>query len=360
MECIMNELFEKLNIDNAVWQLTKNTKYYQITFFVETNARHELILSTLNEWGIGQRNNSCMSMIPIPIYNQSTTKTVELDPRTELIAEQKQTTWDKFVKSAHARYNVAKIVERVKRDATLTFDFVTLIIVAGMLASFGLIENSTTTLTSSMLISPLMGPVIATLFGIVIKDHALIRFGLVNEVIGILLATAIGFSFGLIICSLDSEYAYGSKRALTTEMISRCELHSVLIGVFTASFTGAAAAISVLGDNVGSLVGVAISVSLLPPAVNAGIFCALAVLYKLNENDENLYSKVVTTNYYSNHQSIELTVYGAISMLLTIVNVLCILFVGVIILRIKEVSPLTRNQSQLWKHDIKVARDYNR
>lgn len=58
--------------------------------------------------------------------------------------------------SVHARYNVSKIVQRVKEDATLTFDFVTLILVAGMLAAFGLIENDSTTVTSSMLISPLM------------------------------------------------------------------------------------------------------------------------------------------------------------------------------------------------------------
>lgn len=123
--------------------------------------------------------------------------------------------------SVHARYNVAKIVKRVKEDATLTFDCVTLILVAGMLAAFGLLENDPTTVTSSMLISPLMGPIIATIFGIVIKDRALIRFALINEVIGILLATLIGFVFGLIICSIDSEYAYGSKAALTSEMIKR-------------------------------------------------------------------------------------------------------------------------------------------
>lgn len=45
-----------------------------------------------------------------------------------------------------------------------------------------------------------------------------------------------------------------------------------MIGVLTALPTGAAAAIGVLGENVGSLVGVGISVSLLPPAVNAVTF----------------------------------------------------------------------------------------
>lgn len=64
------------------------------------------------------------------------------------------------------------------------------------------------------------GPVIATIFGIVIKDYALVRFGLVNEVIGILMATSIGFIFGLIICTVDSKYANGTN-VLTPQMISR-------------------------------------------------------------------------------------------------------------------------------------------
>lgn len=72
MECIMNEMFKTFYIDNAVWSLSKNTKYYQITFFVETNVCHELVLSALNESGIGQKNGSSMSMIPCAIYIQPT------------------------------------------------------------------------------------------------------------------------------------------------------------------------------------------------------------------------------------------------------------------------------------------------
>lgn len=83
MENIMIELFKKLQIDNAVWQLSKSTKYYQITFIVES-TRHELVLTTLNEWGIGQRNESCMSMIPCAIYNQSDKAAKnEFGPKTE-------------------------------------------------------------------------------------------------------------------------------------------------------------------------------------------------------------------------------------------------------------------------------------
>lgn len=85
MERIMNELFRMLKIENAVWQLSKNTKFYQITFSVESNARHELVLSTFNEWGIGQRNGSCMSMIPCAIFNQPS-KQDDFDPKTEYVS----------------------------------------------------------------------------------------------------------------------------------------------------------------------------------------------------------------------------------------------------------------------------------
>lgn len=47
------------------------------------------------------------------------------------MSERKQTAWNKFISSVHARRNVAQIVQRVKEEATLTFDFVTLILVAG-------------------------------------------------------------------------------------------------------------------------------------------------------------------------------------------------------------------------------------
>lgn len=118
-----------------------------------------------------------------------------------------------------------------------------------------------------MLISPLMGPIIAAIFGTVIKDHSLRRLGLKNELLGILMAVFVGFLFGMVVCTTDDRYSIGE--GLTDEMIARCELHSLIVGVFTAIPSGAAAAIGILGGNIGSLVGVAISASLLPPAVNS-------------------------------------------------------------------------------------------
>ena len=46
-------------------------------------------------------------------------------------------------------------------------------------------------------------------------------------------------------------------------------LRSLWVGILIALPSGAGVALSILGGNTGSLVGVAISASLLPPAVNA-------------------------------------------------------------------------------------------
>ena len=55
----------------------------------------------------------------------------------------------------------------------------------------------------------------------------------------------------------------------TKEMQSRGELKSLWIGILIALPSGAAVAVSILSGNQASLVGVAISASLLPPCVNA-------------------------------------------------------------------------------------------
>lgn len=227
------------------------------------------------------------------------------------------------------------------------------------MATFGLVENNSLFLAASMLISPLMGPIIAATFGTVIKDRKLQLFGVVNELLGIALVTLVGFICGLIVCIVDEKFSSGT--GLTNEMINRSLLRSVIIGIFVAIPSGVAAAIGILGDNFGSLAGVAISASLLPPAVNTGLMFSFAVIYKVFEFDDDRFNTLINSNKYSDHQSIELAVMGGISMCVTLTNVICIYLMGVIFLKIKEVAPsLPHNHRQFWKHDIKIARDYNK
>ena len=80
-------------------------------------------------------------------------------------------------------------------------------------------------------------------------------------------------------------------------------------------------ALSILGENTSSLVGVAISASLLPPAVNAGICWAHAVLVRTG---------VVVTESDEDFATI-----GGISFALTVVNIVCIWIFGMLMFKIK-------------------------
>lgn len=200
------------------------------------------------------------------------------------------------------------------------------------MAAFGLVEDSTIFLASSMLISPLMGPIIAATFGTVIKDGRLTKFGIVNELIGIAITTLVGFLFGLVMFNVDDSFSRGE--GLTNEMLSRCELHSLIVGIFIAIPSGAAVAISILGENIGSLVGVAISASLLPPAVNSGVLWALATMFMFHQQDDTKYNVVIHTKFWSEHQAVELFVLGSLSMAVTISNVICVYAAGTLFLKV--------------------------
>lgn len=182
-------------------------------------------------------------------------------------------------------------------------------------------------------------------------------------------------------------------------MVARSETRALIVGVLVAIPSGAGVALSILAGNSGSLVGVAISASLLPPAVNCGILWGLATVVAITERylgfpPENLgcnshLKALATQNYTHNHVKIycentvqEYFFMGLNSFGLTWINIGVIIVVGVLILKvdhiffsfhrvfaiflhkcfqIKEVAPHTTRQSlsRFWKQDLKIVRDLN-
>ncbi|KAI8033294.1 hypothetical protein M5D96_013951 [Drosophila gunungcola] len=132
---------------------------------------------------------------------------------------------------------------------------------------------------------------------------------------------------------------------------------SLAIGVCTALASGAAGAIAVLGGNTGSLVGVAISASLLPPAVNAGLLWALAIGCHWLATDNELLVSLQRHSSYSTRLPVELLICAAVSMALTLLNIVCVWLMGVVVLRIKEVAPAVQRHQQFWRHDVRTARE---
>ena len=69
------------------------------------------------------------------------------------------------------RLPIEEIYHNIKGGADLTSDFMWGLVCAGVIAAVGLFTNSSVMLVASMLISPMMGPILAITFGMAISTH---------------------------------------------------------------------------------------------------------------------------------------------------------------------------------------------
>jgi uncharacterized hydrophobic protein (TIGR00271 family) len=239
-----------------------------------------------------------------------------------------------FFASIKSRLILHQVLEQARAGALFTFDFLLLVLTASILAGLGLATNNAVVIVAAMLVSPLMGPVLATCFAAIVSDAKLLKESLKVEVGAIGICIVVGMVIGF--CFTGNYDTFGWP---TSEMKSRGEFLGLLIGTFVALASGVGVALSVLGNNTNSLVGVAISASLLPPAVNCGMLLA----FSINTTQGN---------------SSELLRLGLISLLLTILNIVCIFITAVAVFKIKEVAPIP-NKTDFWKYAIPEARVLN-
>lgn len=97
--------------------------------------------------------------------------------------------------------------------------------------------------------------------GTTINDWKLVRLSLRNECISLLFCIMVG----LVIGAITGETVLADDW-MTDEMESRASLVNFLVALPVAFFSGLGVAVSLLDEQTSSLVGVAISASLLPPA----------------------------------------------------------------------------------------------
>ncbi|XP_035233771.1 uncharacterized protein LOC118205589 [Stegodyphus dumicola] len=346
----------------------------------------DFVLQSIQNRGIGEKGLSTVGIMPCDVFYRDYGEDEEMqgeDSDNENGEEQAPEKKGKgfkamqkeFLKSVTARLTVAQVVERVRNDGSLSFDFIMFVFIASCIAALGLSENSAIIIVAAMLISPIMGPIMAFTFGLTIRDRKLIKMAMRTELIGLSVCLIAGFLFGFI-CGNFSE-TWGAGKWPTPEMAGRGMVRSLWSGCLIALPSGAGVAMSVLGGNGASLVGVAISASLLPPTVNCGLLWGLGAiktvrsLYQSTYVVYDIYNHTVkpallppdtyTPTYYPLMDR-ECAVLGIISFLLTVVNIICIIIAALIILKVKEVAPNTTDAavSRFWKHDVKVARDYNK
>ena len=143
-------------------------------------------------------------------------------------------------------------------------NFFALLLFATVIATYGVLSNSTATVIGAMIVAPLMGPIMATTSAVVMGSmpRALRAFALVLAGI----ATVIIFSYLLSWVVPDVTISFTSNGEITSR------INPGLYALLTALGAGAAGAFIIsraeIADSMG---GVAIAISLVPPLCVVGI-----------------------------------------------------------------------------------------
>mmetsp|Transcript_850 Transcript_850/g.1993 ORF Transcript_850/g.1993 Transcript_850/m.1993 type:complete len:414 (-) Transcript_850:368-1609(-) len=221
------------------------------------------------------------------------------------------------------RKSVEEIYQSIDSQVHLTFDFLSLVTSAAIIAAIGLIQDSAAVVVAAMIVSPLMTPILGLTFGALIRDLPLFSVCIRNECIGVLVAFATGFIVGIpcaftaVETGLDIEWP-------SSEMSSRGTPTALLGGMLVAIPSGAGVTIALTGGISSTLIGVAISAALLPPVVNSGMNLSYGILKRFAFNNE-----------LDGNQAMIISGY---SFALFLLNVLLIFCVAMVFFRLKGIS----------------------
>ena len=141
--------------------------------------------------------------------------------------------------------------------------FWVLLALSAVIASAGVVSNSTATVIGAMIVAPLMTPIVGTVFSVMTGDRAnLVRsIGLI--VAGSIAVIGIGYLFGKLVPV--------AVVAQTNPQVAG-RVHPDLVDLVAALATGAVGAFAVIRPDVSdTLPGVAIAISLVPPLCVVGL-----------------------------------------------------------------------------------------
>lgn len=142
----------------------------------------------------------------------------------------------------------------------IDISYIALVIISAHIATLGLIVNSPAVIIGAMIISPLMGPIMAGGLSFATSDNYLGKKAFKSISLGIILSVFFSASVTFI----------SPLKENTTEILVRTSPN--IMDLFIALFSGLAGAFAVTFKKIsGSIVGVAISVALMPPLCVTGI-----------------------------------------------------------------------------------------
>jgi uncharacterized hydrophobic protein (TIGR00271 family) len=138
-----------------------------------------------------------------------------------------------------------------------------LLVLSAVIASAGIVGDSTATVIGAMIVAPLMTPIMGTMLSTVIGDRANLARSLLLVVAGAATAVAIGYLVGLLVVN--------DMLAETNSQVA-ARVTPRLIDLLAALGTGVVGSVALVRKDISdTLPGVAIAISLVPPLAVAGL-----------------------------------------------------------------------------------------
>lgn len=164
-----------------------------------------------------------------------------------------------------------EVEARTSEESSLSASFVTLMVVATLIAAIGLLLDSTVLVVGAMVVGPEFGPLAGLTVAVVQRQWALARRSLLALAIAFPLASLAALVLTEVVRALDrvpSAYADGSRPL--TQFVSQPDGWALLV----ALLAGVAGVVSLTSAKSAALVGVAVSVTTVPAAANVGVAAA--------------------------------------------------------------------------------------
>jgi len=138
-----------------------------------------------------------------------------------------------------------------------------LITLAAIIASAGVVGDSTATVIGAMIVAPLMTPILGTMLSIILADRVNLMRSLSLVIGGALVAIAIGYLLGMV--------SVNDVVAETNSQVAG-RVNPRLIDLLAALATGVVGSVALVRSDISdTLPGVAIAISLVPPLTVVGL-----------------------------------------------------------------------------------------
>ncbi|PTD93503.1 TIGR00341 family protein [archaeon SCG-AAA382B04] len=247
----VKEIIKKQELDYFVSSSEEDKALFNLNVPKE---KVEELTEDLQEIGVGEKGN------------------ITVTATEAVISEKAEEIKEEVDEEESDRISREEIVSKTTEMAQLSTNYLLFTIISSVIATSGILADSTAVVVGSMVIAPLIGPAVASSAGTVLADTELFQKGMFSEIVGLLISVLSSTIFAWLVFNLNLVPPL-QEPLLINEIAERIYPDFLSIGIAIGS--GVAGALSLTTGLSTALVGVMIAVALIPPASVAGVGIAL-------------------------------------------------------------------------------------